>query len=70
MMEYNVPPWSCLPQSSPPFYLEVLKEGTIVQNIELIEREYFIIGRHAEAAQILAEHPSISRKHGKKIENV
>lgn len=70
-MEYNVPSWSSLPpESSPPFCLEVLKEGLIVQNIELVKREFFVIGRLAEAVQILAEHPSISRRHGEEVLNI
>ena len=70
-MEYKIPSWSSAPpETSSPFQLEVLKDGSIVQVFELTRREYFFVGRQSDVVQILAEHPSISRRHGMKVKMI
>ncbi len=58
---YEVPDWSALPQQD--YALEVIKDGTVVAEIPLKGKEYFILGRQADAVDILMEHPSVSRRH-------
>jgi hypothetical protein len=68
MYRYDVPTWSALPKESENenecFKLEVLKEGKIIDQIFLRNKEYFILGRQNDAVDILMEHPSLSRRHG------
>lgn len=60
--DYEKPEWSSLPLSTD-YGLEVLKQGTIVEDISLRDREYFLLGRQLDRVHIPAEHPSISRIH-------
>lgn len=59
---YSKPSWSALPMSEL-FSLEVIKNGTIVEDIPLKGREYFRIGRQPDIVDIPMEHASISRVH-------
>ena len=61
-IEYNEPSWSGLPPSESPYFIEELKNGTIVQEHKLIGRNYFVIGRLPNN-DIQLEHPSLSRYH-------
>ena len=66
-LKYTVPNWSCkmeclLNNHRPAYYIEVLKNGTIIDKIELVnrEKEFYSFGRLAEC-DLMMEHPSISR---------
>ena len=61
-IEYNEPPWSGLPPSQNPYFIEELKNGTIVEEHKLIGKNYFVIGKLPNN-DIKLEHPSISRHH-------
>lgn len=71
MRAYEVPEWGRdMPSFSDhdPFYLEVLKEGVILEQIPLskhknISKSYLILGRQADAVDITLENPSVSRQH-------
>lgn len=58
---YDAPPWSALPSAD--FQLEVLKDGSIVDTIELKDKEFFTLGRQHGLVDITMDHPSISRVH-------
>ena len=66
-LKYVIPKWSCklknvLNSSKSAYYLEVLKNGSIIDKIEFsnCEKEFFSFGRLVEC-DFLLEHPSISR---------
>lgn len=61
MAAFEPPSWSAAPSES--FKLEVLKDGKIIEEVKLEEKEYFILGRQPDVVDILMEHPSISRRH-------
>ena len=58
---YQPPAWAVPPSS--PFFLEVIKEGVVVEKVEISERDHYVIGRHPSTAQIVVAHPSVSRQH-------
>lgn len=45
------------------FSLEIIKNGVILEEISLKDREFFLIGRLQDLSDIVVQHPSISRKH-------
>ena len=59
-LQYDVPDWS----STPPYQytLEVLRNGTIVENVDLSQRAYTVFGR-APDSDVILENPTISRYH-------
>ncbi|KAK9118669.1 hypothetical protein Scep_016762 [Stephania cephalantha] len=57
---YTIPPWSAPP--SHPFFLEVLKEGAIIDQIDVSEKGAYMFGR-VELCDFILEHPTISRFH-------
>lgn len=59
---YEKPFWSSLPKSDG-FALEVIKNGVAIEEIPLVGREYFRIGRQPDVVDIPMEHGSISRLH-------
>eukprot|EP00698_Gefionella_okellyi_P001120 TRINITY_DN11011_c0_g1_i1.p1 TRINITY_DN11011_c0_g1~~TRINITY_DN11011_c0_g1_i1.p1 ORF type:complete len:702 (+),score=185.88 TRINITY_DN11011_c0_g1_i1:63-2108(+) len=60
-MIYQPPPWSAQPKSA--FRFEVLKSGQIIDDIDLSEKPFYILGRHGELCDIVLDHPSSSRQH-------
>jgi pSer/pThr/pTyr-binding forkhead associated (FHA) protein len=60
---YEEPPWSSLPEtSSTEYVLEVLKNGSIIETVNLMSRAYWIFGRLANC-DVSMQHPTISRYH-------
>ena len=57
---YREPPWGGL--SSRNYSFDVLKNGSIVDNVDLNEKSYFIFGR-LPTCDVTLEHPSLSRYH-------
>lgn len=55
---YQEPSWGGLPEKE--YRLEVLKNGTIVDTIQLKDKSFFVAGRLASCDLVL-EHPSLSR---------
>ena len=60
-LEYIEPFWSSEPIYD--YYLEVMKEGVILETLDLSTRPFYLIGRDQVHCPIFLEHPSISRKH-------
>lgn len=58
---YEKPDWSSAPIYD--YSLETIKNGVIVGEIPLKQKEYFLLGRQGDVVDILLEHESISRKH-------
>ena len=59
-LPYNEPTWSSTPQS--PFILTVIKNGTILETIQLSLKPFHVFGR-LPSCDVQLEHPSISRYH-------
>lgn len=57
---YTIPPWSAPPCH--PFSLEVLKDGTIIDQLDVSGKGAFMFGR-VDLCDFVLEHPTISRFH-------
>lgn len=57
---YTIPPWS--EASSLPFFLEVLKDGAIIENLDVTKKGAYMFGR-IDMCDFILEHPTISRFH-------
>ncbi|XP_077237660.1 SMAD/FHA domain-containing protein [Tasmannia lanceolata] len=57
---YSIPPWSEPP--SHPFSLEVLKDGTIIDQFDVSQKGAYMFGR-TDLCDFVLEHPTISRFH-------
>ncbi|KAJ4833081.1 hypothetical protein Tsubulata_001057 [Turnera subulata] len=57
---YTIPEWSGLPCHK--FYLEVLKDGSIVDQFDVCEKGAYMFGR-VDLCDFVLEHPTISRFH-------
>lgn len=60
-LPYTEPSWGGPPPDIP-YSLEVLKNGTVVDTVPLIDRSYIVVGR-LPVCSVSLEHPSISRYH-------
>jgi hypothetical protein len=69
---YTVPDWARHSPEALRYSLEVIKDGAVVDEIELLSQEdpqkpqiksYYILGRQPDIVDILLEHPSLSRQH-------
>lgn len=58
---YTEPPWGGT-TSDTPYALEILKNGTILDQVPLMDKSYFVVGR-LPVCDLPLEHPSISRYH-------
>lgn len=58
---YAPPPWSTSPAHK--FELEVIKDGTVAETIDISKQPFYIIGRAPDQAQIVLMHESVSRAH-------
>ncbi|KAJ8921638.1 hypothetical protein NQ315_010547 [Exocentrus adspersus] len=62
-LSYKEPSWGGLPQSNGKAYaFEVLKNGTIIETVNLMERSFWVFGR-LPSCNICMQHPTISRYH-------
>ncbi|KAJ8982848.1 hypothetical protein NQ317_016010 [Molorchus minor] len=62
-LPYKEPLWSGLPKTTGNDYLfEVLKNGSIIETINLMERSFWVFGRLVDC-HISMQHPTISRYH-------
>ncbi|GMH04393.1 hypothetical protein Nepgr_006232 [Nepenthes gracilis] len=57
---YTIPPWNEAP--SHPYYLEVLKDGSIIDQLEVTKKGAYLFGR-VDICDFVLEHPTISRFH-------
>ncbi|WVZ81577.1 hypothetical protein U9M48_028933 [Paspalum notatum var. saurae] len=57
---YIIPEWSAAP--SHPFFLEVLKDGTIVGQLDVSKKGAYMFGR-IDMCDFVLEHPTVSRFH-------
>uniref|UniRef100_A0A0D9WP82 FHA domain-containing protein n=1 Tax=Leersia perrieri TaxID=77586 RepID=A0A0D9WP82_9ORYZ len=57
---YAIPEWSAVPGH--PFFLEVLKDGTIVDKLDVSSKGAYMFGR-IDLCDFVLEHPTISRFH-------
>lgn len=57
---YKIPPWSAAPGHE--FYLEVLKEGSIIDKFNVFDKGAYMFGR-LDLCDFVLEHPTISRFH-------
>ncbi|KAL3276335.1 hypothetical protein HHI36_011718 [Cryptolaemus montrouzieri] len=63
ILQYIEPKWSGMPRSVKPEYnFEVLKDGAIIDTINLINKSYWVFGRLPNC-DICMQHPTISRYH-------
>ncbi|GAM17614.1 hypothetical protein SAMD00019534_007890 [Acytostelium subglobosum LB1] len=61
-LNYKEPDWSCAPDSNDEYSLEVIKNGTVCENIPINTKNFYLIGR-LPICDIVTDHPSISRQH-------
>ena len=71
-LKYDEPSWTAT--STGDYFLEVVKNGTVVNNISLKDKSFFVVGRLPNQCDVCVEHPSCSRFHavfqfGKNPEN-
>jgi pSer/pThr/pTyr-binding forkhead associated (FHA) protein len=59
-LPYHEPSWSGLPEDR--FVLEVIKNGSLINEINVTEKSFFVFGR-LPACDVVLDHPSISRYH-------
>ncbi|CAG9768766.1 unnamed protein product [Ceutorhynchus assimilis] len=60
---YKEPNWSGLPETTgKPYAFEVLKNGKIIQTIDLMKKSFWVFGRLLNC-DISAQHPTVSRYH-------
>lgn len=59
-LSYAPPEWSGSCQE--PYSVEIIKSGSIVDELNLINEEYVVFGREPPS-RIVMQHPSISRHH-------
>lgn len=57
---YKIPPWGAAPCHQ--FYLEVLKDGSIIDKFDVFEKGAYMFGR-LDLCDFVLEHPTISRFH-------
>ncbi|KAK3132192.1 hypothetical protein QOZ80_6AG0517270 [Eleusine coracana subsp. coracana] len=57
---YTIPDWSLAPNH--PFFLEVLKDGVIFDNLDVSKKGAYMFGR-IDMCDFVLEHPTISRFH-------
>ncbi|RDX74437.1 Kanadaptin, partial [Mucuna pruriens] len=57
---YKIPPWSAAPCHQ--FYLEVLKDGSIIDKSDVCQKGAYMFGR-LDLCDFVLEHPTISRFH-------
>eukprot|EP00761_Pharyngomonas_kirbyi_P010363 gb/GECH01010383.1/.p1 GENE.gb/GECH01010383.1/~~gb/GECH01010383.1/.p1 ORF type:complete len:2328 (+),score=375.31 gb/GECH01010383.1/:1-6984(+) len=58
---YHPPLWSAKP--SKPVTLQIIKEGVIVDQIDISDKPFYIVGRLENSVDIPMLHPSVSRAH-------
>jgi len=61
VLEYVEPYWAAKPRHN--FSFEILKDGQILEKIELTDRSFFVVGKSPQLSQIPALHQTISRMH-------
>eukprot|EP00727_Mastigamoeba_balamuthi_P011537 m51a1_g7005 hypothetical protein (804) ;mRNA; f:227293-230325 len=61
-LEYKEPEWAARGGSAHPYFLEVLKNGAVIDNLDISQRGYYVIGR-LPTCDIQMDHPSVSRHH-------
>ncbi|RVW98001.1 Kanadaptin [Vitis vinifera] len=61
---YTIPSWSEPPGHS--FYLEVLKDGSIIDQLDVYEKGAYMFGR-VDICDFVLEHPTISRFHAEML---
>ena len=61
-LPYTVPHWSGEPPSHLQFSLSIIKNGSIIDELDLGGKEYLVFGR-LPSCDVHLEHPSISRYH-------
>jgi len=60
--KYEEPSWGGVPETVSPYYLEILKNGIIVDKFKLEGKSFFTVGR-LPICDVPFEHPSLSRYH-------
>lgn len=60
---YKEPTWSNKPDSKIEYKFEVLKSGSIIEEIDLQSKSYWLFGRLQGCNDIVMAHPTISRFH-------
>lgn len=63
VLKYNEPPDSRKPPARDAWRLYVFKGQDVLQTVELGSRSCWLVGREAAVADLLAEHPSLSKQH-------
>lgn len=59
---YKEPIWGGIPPESEKYSFDVLKNGTLIENIELGKKPWIVFGR-LPSCDVFMEHPSLSRHH-------
>jgi hypothetical protein len=61
MKDYEKPSWASLPKDL--YSLEILKDGSMINEIPLHNKDHYVLGRQPDVCDIGLDHPSISRVH-------
>ena len=60
-VNYTAPEWSA--EAAHPFTFEVIKNGAVVEAIDVAGKPFVLIGRQDDVCDIAMQHPSVSRQH-------
>lgn len=59
---YKKPEWSSVNKTDVRYWIEVIKDGLVVETIPLEDKEFYLFGRHP-VCDVVMENPTVSRQH-------
>ena len=63
MARWTPPSWAAVPSQQGVLFLDVAKEGQIVETFCVDKQSHYILGRNGAVVDIPIDHPSCSRQH-------
>lgn len=60
---WQPPAWACMPSKTGELYMDVIKEGQIIESIPVDTKDHILVGRNSAVVDYPIDHPSSSRQH-------